>query len=155
MFPGSFDPLHRGHIDIAQRALELFDEVVLAVVRNPSKKPLLTTAERMDAIAAEFSEFPGISVDSFDGLLIEYLKRTGRRIVVRGLRAISDYDYEAQMALMNKNLLADMETIFLMAREEHSYVSSSLVKQIAPLGGEISKLVSPGVEKILRTRYSL
>jgi pantetheine-phosphate adenylyltransferase len=94
-------------------------------------------------------------VDSFEGLLVEYLKRTGRRIVVRGLRAISDYDYEAQMALMNKNLLGDMETIFLMAREEHSYVSSSLVKQIAPLGGEISKLVSPGVEKILRSRYSL
>lgn len=153
VFPGSFDPLHRGHIDIALRARELFDGVVLAVIRNPAKEALLSVDDRIKAIETEFEGCAEICADSFEGLLVDYLKQTNRTIVIRGLRATSDYDYEAQMALMNKNLFNAMETIFFMAREEHSYVSSSLVKQIAPLGGDVSKLVSPGIEKILKARY--
>ena len=154
VFPGSFDPLHRGHIDIAMRATSLFDSVVLAVIKNPAKEALLSVEERTAAIESEFADVEGVEVDSFEGLLVDYLKKTGRTIVIRGLRATSDYDYEAQMALMNKNLYSAMETVFFMAREEHSYVSSSLVKQIAPLGGDVAKLVSPGIEKVLKARYA-
>ena len=154
VFPGSFDPLHRGHIDIALRASRMFDGVVMAVIKNPAKDALLSIEERTSLVKEEFAGVEGVRVESFEGLLVDYLKSSGYSIVIRGLRATSDYDYEAQMALINKNLYDEMDTVFFMAREEHSYVSSSLVKQIAPLGGDVSKLVSTGVENALKKRFS-
>lgn len=150
VFPGSFDPFHLGHVDVAKRTLQLFDQLIIAVVRNPSKKALFSVEQRMELLKEYFKLEPRVKIDSFEGLLVDYLKASACRVVVRGLRAISDYDYETQMALLNRNLLPDMETIFLVAKEEHSYVSSSLIKQIAPLGADVSKLVPEIVAAALR-----
>lgn len=153
IFPGSFDPLTNGHVDVIERCLTMFPEVVVSVLSNPSKDALFSVDERMALIAKHFSGVEGVSVASFSGLLVEFALSQKARIVVRGLRAISDFDYEAQMALINRSLDSSIETLFLMAREANSYISSSVVKQIAPLGADVGHLVPPVVDQALRERF--
>jgi pantetheine-phosphate adenylyltransferase len=142
VFPGSFDPLTHGHIDIILRACVMFDTVTVAVLDHPSKVGFFSVPERIKLMRAELKDLaPKARVDSFSGLLVDYLKTRKARVIIRGLRAISDYDYEVQMALMNKSLSEDVETVFLVARETNSFISSSIVRQVATLGGDIAKFV--------------
>lgn len=153
VFPGSFDPLTNGHVDIIERSVRLFDRVIVAVVSNPEKNPLFSIPEREAMIRAELKRLgKRVEVRSFSGLLVEFLKQTRSSIVIRGLRAISDYDYETQMALVNKSLWDQVETVFLVAREENSYISSSLVKQVALYGGDVASFVPPHIGKALRKK---
>lgn len=153
VFPGSFDPFTRGHIDIVERSLEIFETVYVAVLDNISKNTLFTTTEREELIRQVFSDKNQVKVISFGGLLVDCVKQVNSTVIIRGLRAISDYDYEAQMALMNRQLSSDIETLFMMTREENSYISSTLVKQVAPFGGDVSSLVHPIVERALKEKY--
>ncbi len=156
IFPGTFDPITRGHADIVRRALNIFDTVIVAVLSNVEKKTLFSLDERLELIKAEFSEFSGkVQVESFSGLLVDFAKTKGVKVVIRGLRAISDYDYEAQLALVNKSLYEDLETLFMTAREENTYVSSSLVRQIAAFGGSVDKLVTSTVKQALLDKKSI
>ncbi|MCL4142493.1 UNVERIFIED_CONTAM: hypothetical protein GTU68_041781, partial [Idotea baltica] len=155
LFPGSFDPFTNGHVDIVNRSLTLFDEITVAVLDNPGKKQLFSVEQRIELIQELFKDNKRVVVDSFQGLLVDYAKKNNNPIVIRGLRAISDFDYEAQMALMNKNLYEEIETCFLVAREENSYISSTLVKQIAPFGGDVSKIVPEIVKKALEKKFKL
>lgn len=156
VFPGSFDPLTNGHVDIIERALSIFDRVVVGVLHNPSKHALFNDEERVALIERQFARFRGrVSVVSFSGLLVDFLQSVKSRVVIRGLRAISDFDYEAQMALINRKLAPNTETLFFTAREEHSYVSSTVVKQVALLGGDVSKMVPSVVEKALAKKRLL
>jgi pantetheine-phosphate adenylyltransferase len=153
VLPGSFDPLTFGHSDIIVRSLKIFEKVTVAVVANPNKKTLFTLDERVDLIRQEFaSHSKHLNVTSFSGLLVEFVKSVDSRVIIRGLRAISDFDYEAQMALVNRNLCSEIETFFLTTREEHSYISSSIVKQVALLGGSVSAMVPPLVEAALQKK---
>lgn len=150
VFPGSFDPVTHGHIDIITRAAAMFDTVTVAVLNHPDKVGFFTVSERIKLLRHEIAELSPkvadkVRVDSFSGLLVDYLTARKARIIIRGLRAISDYDYEVQMALMNKSLHEDAETVFLVAREANSFISSSIVRQVAKLGGDISKFVPEGV----------
>lgn len=146
IFPGTFDPFTKGHMDLVKRALSFFDRVTISVLHNAKKVTLFTVDERKELVLAALSDVRDrVEVDSFSGLLVDYLKTRGTRAVIRGLRAISDYDYEAQMAIMNRNLSPEVETFFLMSREEYSYISSSLVRQVALLGGDVRKFVAPPV----------
>jgi pantetheine-phosphate adenylyltransferase len=150
VIPGSFDPLTKGHVDIIERALGIFDRVVVGVLNNPSKQALFSESERVALIERQFSRYRGrISVVSFSGLLVEFVRSVKSRVVIRGLRAISDFDYEAQMSIINRKLDPSIETLFLTAREEHSYISSTIVKQVAMLGGDVSDMVPPIVTKAL------
>lgn len=154
IFPGSFDPITNGHVDIVDRAVELFDVVIIAVLSNPSKDGLFTVQERISLIKKEFAHFKGrVEVDSFKGLLVSYAKKKGSKVIIRGLRAISDFDYEAQMALTNRKLSTNLETVFLASREEFSYISSTVVKQVAKFGGDVTQFVPKGVAKALRKRF--
>ncbi len=154
VFPGSFDPLTNGHVDIVNRSLTIFDRIIIGVLDNPSKQGLFTAEERVRLIASQFAHYQGrVEVHSFSGLLVEFAQQVGARVIVRGLRAISDFDYEAQMALINRNLTPTVETFFLTAREEHSYISSTVVKQVALLGGDVSSMVPGVVAKALRKKY--
>jgi pantetheine-phosphate adenylyltransferase len=141
LYPGSFDPLTNGHIDLIARAARLFDNLILAVVHNPSKNPLFSVQERMDMLREVSAKYENVEVDSFEGLLVNYAQRRGARVLIRGIRAISDYEYELQMALMNRRLQPDLETVFLMASEAYSFVSSRMVKEVFALGGDVSGLV--------------
>lgn len=150
VIPGSFDPLTNGHVDIIERALGIFDHVVVGVLNNPSKSALFNESERVALIERQFARYKGrISVVGFSGLLVEFVRSVKSRVVIRGLRAISDFDYEAQMSLINRRLDPEIETFFLTAREEHSYISSTIVKQVALLGGDVSDMVPPVVVKAL------
>lgn len=154
VFPGSFDPLTNGHVDIIERASEIFPQVIVAVLYNPSKDSLFSQVERVALISKQFTRYKGrVSVVSFSGLLVEFVQSTKSRVVIRGLRAISDFDYEAQMALINRKLAPKIETFFLTAREEHSYISSTVVKQVALLGGDVSAMVPKVVEKALQKKW--
>jgi pantetheine-phosphate adenylyltransferase len=154
IFPGTFDPLTNGHADLIKRSLRIFDRVIVGVLMNSSKNALFTIDERVALMRAEFKgEGARVEVQSFSGLLVEFARDVGATVVIRGLRAISDYDYEAQMALMNKHLYEDLETLFMIAREENSYVSSTLVRQIASLGGDVSKIVTPLVHEVLKKKF--
>ena len=156
VIPGSFDPLTNGHVDIIERALGIFGSVVVGVLSNPSKSALFTEAERVALIERQFSRYKGrISVISFSGLLVEFVKSVKSKVVIRGLRAISDFDYEAQMSLINRKLDDSIETLFLTAREEHSYISSTIVKQVALLGGDVSDMVPPVVARALEKKARL
>jgi pantetheine-phosphate adenylyltransferase len=153
IYPGSFDPLTFGHIDIIERSLRLFDNVVVAIITNPSKQPLFTVEERremLEEIARK--RFPNVEIDVFHGLLVDYAKRKRAQAIVRGIRAVADYEYEFQMALMNRRLAPQIETVFMMPAEHYSYLSSRLVKEIAELGGSVRGLVPDIVEKRLRKR---
>ena len=152
VYPGSFDPIHNGHLDIIQRCLPLFDEVVVAVLRNDEKRPLFPEAERVAMIESVLADFPGCRVETFSGLLVDFTRRIGARVVVRGLRAVSDFETEFQMALMNRRLDPRVETLFMMPREDYSYLSSRLLKEVAALGGELTGLAPEPVLERLRAR---
>jgi pantetheine-phosphate adenylyltransferase len=153
VFPGSFDPITNGHLDIIQRGLSVFDDVTVAILVNTDKKPLFTVEERVELIRETYKGEPRITVDTFSGLLVDYAERIGVAVIVRGLRAISDFEYEFQMALMNRRLNPRIETVFMMPAEGYSYLSSRLVKEVFQLGGPVSELVPPVVEKRLRDKY--
>src|SRR5271154_6606893 len=154
IYPGTFDPITNGHIDVVGRALQLFDEVVLAIAADSTKKPLFTLKERKSlAEQALASHGPKVRVTAFHGLLIDYVQSENSRAILRGLRAVSDFEFEFQMALMNRKLNDSIETLFLMPRGAYTYLSSTIIKEIARLGGELSSFVPPVVEKALREKY--
>jgi pantetheine-phosphate adenylyltransferase len=153
LYAGSFDPLTNGHLDILSRARRLADRVIVAILQNEGKTPLFTVEERVEMIREIVGEDPATPVRSFSGLLVDFARATGATLLVRGLRAVSDYEYELQMALMNRRLAPEIETVFLMAKEEYSYVSSRLVKEVARLSGDLSGLVPEPVRKRLSARF--
>ncbi len=153
IYPGTFDPLTNGHIDLIQRTLTIFDEVIIAVAPSSKKSPLFTTEERIKLIQQSIKDFNGASVESFDNLLVQYAKDKGSAAIIRGLRAISDYEYELQMALTNRRLNATVETVFMMPSEEHTFISSSIVKEVASFGGSVKGFVPKAVEKALKEKY--
>ncbi|MEE8638267.1 MAG: pantetheine-phosphate adenylyltransferase [Candidatus Margulisiibacteriota bacterium] len=150
IYPGSFDPVTNGHIDIIQRAGQLFDKVIVAVIRNPEKKPEFSLDQRVEMLKNSLAEYKNAAVESFDGLLVNYAREKNANIIVRGLRAVSDFDYEFQMALTNRKMAPEIETLFFMTDYRYSYLSSSFVKQIARLGGDITELVPAPVAKKLK-----
>jgi pantetheine-phosphate adenylyltransferase len=149
IYPGSFDPLTNGHLDVIQRAAKLFDRVIVAVAQNDSKQPLFTLAERLALVKAAIKHLPHVEADSFDGLLIEYAARQKAQAVVRGLRAVSDFEFEFQLALMNRKLNENVEAIFMMPKDTYTFLSSRIVKEIARLGGDVSPFVPPHVQTAL------
>jgi pantetheine-phosphate adenylyltransferase len=153
IYPGSFDPLTKGHEDLIRRSLSLADRVVVAVAVNSSKQPLFPVAERLALLQAAMGDDPRVTFQSFDGLLAEFAKTVGASIVVRGLRAVSDFEYEFQMALMNRQLHPSLETVFLVPAVDLTYLSSSLVREVARYGGDVSALVHPAVAAALVRRY--
>ncbi len=152
IYPGTFDPLTNGHLDLIQRGSKIFDELVVAILKNPEKDPLFTINERKEVLLRMVKRFPNVSIDTFDGLLVDYARSKGARAVLRGIRAISDYEYELQMALMNRKLDPQIETVFMMPAEAYSYLSSRLVKEIYQLGGSIRGLVPELVEQRLKRK---
>ena len=154
VYPGSFDPLTNGHLDILARARRLADRIIIAILEQDQKTPLFSVEDRSAMIREIVSGDPSIHVASFSGLLVDFATRSGATIIVRGLRAVSDYEYELQMALMNRRLRPDLETVFLMANESYSFISSRLVKEVFGLGGSITGLVPPSVEERLRRRMA-
>src|SRR5581483_1484950 len=152
IYPGSFDPVTNGHLDIIERARKLFDEVIVAVAHNDARAPLFTLEERLDLLRSTMGKIDNVRVDHFSGLLVEFARTNDAIAVIRGLRAISDFEFEFQMALMNRKLEAQVETIFLMPKEEYTYLSSRIVKEIARLGGDVSKFVPPPVAKALAAK---
>lgn len=149
IYPGSFDPPTLGHLDVIQRASKLFDEVIVAVGMNPSKAPLLTVEQRIDGLRRSLGGGNDIWVDKFSGLLVDYARRQGACAIIRGLRATADFEYEFQMAMVNRRLQAEIESVFLMTNSEYGYLSSSIVKEVAVLGGDISQMVSPPVAELV------
>jgi len=153
IYPGSFDPLTFGHIDVIERSVRLFDRVVVAIITNPAKQPLFTVEERREMIEEIVKKrFPGVEVDVFHGLLVDYAKQKKAQAIVRGIRAVIDYEYEFQMALMNRRLAPQIETVFMMPAEQYSYVSSRLVKEIVELGGSVKGLVPEAIERRLKKK---
>ena len=152
VYPGSFDPLTNGHVDIITRGARLFDRIILAILVNAEKSPLFTIDERVEISRTVFSDLPNVEVDTFDGLLVEYMERRKAAVVVRGLRAISDFEFEFQMALMNRRLNATIQTIFMMPAEQYTYISSRLIKEVFSLGGRVLGLVPDMVEARLRQK---
>lgn len=150
VYPGSFDPLTNGHLDIIERASELYDEVTVALLINTSKKGLLSFEERLEILKKETARFSNVKVDFFGGLLVEYCREKDIKVIIRGLRAVSDYEYEMQIAQMNRNLNKSVETIFLMTNTKYSFLSSSVVKEVAKFGGDISEIVPKTVEEKLK-----
>ena len=144
VYPGSFDPVTSGHIDIITRASKVYDKIIVVVSKNSSKKPLFTVEERMDFIKRSTTHLPNVEVDSSDGMLVEYVKKAGSHVIIKGLRAVSDFEYEFQMALANKKIEPEIETLFMMTDARYSYLSSSIVKEMASLGADFTDLV-PGV----------
>ena len=155
VYPGSFDPLTNGHVDIIRRGAKLFDRIVVAVLRNTEKAPLFTTEERVEIARAVFQNEPNVEVDTFDGLLVEYVERRNADVIVRGLRAISDFEFEFQMALMNRRLSANIQTVFMMPAEQYTYISSRLIKVVVALGGRVAGLVPDIVEARLRNKLAV
>jgi pantetheine-phosphate adenylyltransferase len=154
VYPGTFDPVTNGHLDIITRGVRLFDEIIVAILRNPDKEPLLPLEERMEILRGAVGRLKNVKVESFDGLLVDYARAKGAQAIVRGLRALSDFEYEFQMALMNRRLGPDIETVFMMPSEAYSYVSSRLVKEVVRLGGDAAGLVPPEVVARLRALYA-
>ena len=152
VYPGSFDPLTNGHLDIIRRGIRLFDRLIVAVLENEGKAPLFTVGERMELIARCTEDLPSVEVLSFSGLLVDFMHRFDASVVVRGIRAVSDYEYELQMALMNRTLSPTVETIFMLPAVEYTYVSSRLVKEVFRLGGDVARLVPPLVLDSLKAR---
>ncbi len=152
IYPGSFDPLTFGHLDVLDRAVKIFDKVIIAVAKNPDKAPLFTLEERCEMILQATRGNPKVEVDAFDGLLVKYAARKGASVVLRGVRALTDFEYEFQMALTNRKLANDIETIFMMPSESYSYFSSRMIKEVARLGGDITNFVPKAVAKRLLER---
>ncbi len=152
IYPGSFDPITNGHLDLIDRAVKVVGRLVVAVLRNENKQPLFSVEERTEMLQEVCRAYPTVEVDSFDGLLVDYAAQKGANVIIRGIRAISDYEGELQMALMNRRLRPEIETVFLMAGEAYSFISSRLVKEVIRLGGNITGLVPPTVEVRLKNR---
>ena len=152
IYPGSFDPITNGHVDIIERGLRVFDRIVVAVLKNPKKATLFTTKERVRMIQDLFASKKEVQVRAFDGLLVDFAKAQGTNVVIRGLRAISDFEYEFQMALMNRSLAPDIETFFMMPSVNYSFLSSNLVREVAALGGSVESLVPGPVARRLRQK---
>ena len=152
IYPGSFDPLTNGHLDLIERGAKIFDELIVAILRNPEKQALFSVEERREMIETMTKRYSNVRVDTFDGLMVDYATRVGATAVLRGIRAISDYEYELQMALMNRRLAPELETVFMMPAEKFSYVSSRLVKEIFRLGGSVEGLVPELVLDKLKER---
>lgn len=153
VYPGTFDPITRGHTDIVSRSLGIFDRLVVAVAPNPRKGALLSLEERVELAKIATKEFPNVEVESFNGLLVEYVRQRGAHAIIRGLRAVSDFEHEFQMALLNRKLDEQLETVFLMPSEEYSYLTSSIVKELALFGGRLEAFLIPEVAKRLREKY--
>lgn len=154
IYPGSFDPITNGHIDIIERAAKLSDKLIVAVLNNPEKKALFSVNERVDMIKDAVKNIKNVEVDSFEGLTVDYCKKKNASIMIRGLRAVTDFEYELQLAHTNRELNNEVDTVFLLADMNYSYLSSSAVKQVSEYGGDISKFVSPLVELKLKEKYS-
>src|SRR6187397_2785635 len=152
VYPGSFDPLTNGHVDIIERGTRLFDRIIVAILVNVEKSPLFSMQERVEIVREVFKGHPNVEVDTFEGLLVDYVAARKADVIVRGLRALSDFETEFQMALMNRRLNSHIETVFMMPAEQYTYISSRLIKEVFSLGGEISGLVPPIVEKKLREK---
>lgn len=152
IYPGSFDPITNGHVSIIESGLVCFERLTVAVLRNPKKQALFSVEERVEMIRRLFADRPNVEVDSFDGLLVDYCRKKNSRVVLRGLRAVADFEYELQMANMNRHLNEQVETVFLMANDAYFYVSSNIVKEAAMLGGDVSRLVPPSVAERLRAK---
>jgi pantetheine-phosphate adenylyltransferase len=152
IYPGSFDPLTNGHVDIIERGARIFDSIVVAILANVEKRPLFSESERVSIIRDVFKGRPNVQVETFDGLLVDYAQRKQASVLVRGLRAVSDFEYEFQMALMNRHLAPAIETVFMMPAEQYTYISSRLIKEVFMLNGKIDGLVPPIVEERLRAK---
>ncbi|MCU7494715.1 MAG: pantetheine-phosphate adenylyltransferase [Ignavibacteria bacterium] len=154
IYPGTFDPVTFGHVDIIKRACELFDSVIVTIALNPNKlTPLFTVEERIELLKESLKEFPNVEVDSFDGLTVEYARKVGAVGIIRGLRAVSDFEYEFQMALMNRKLDGDVSTIFLMPHEKYTYLNSSIIRNLASLKSDVSDFVPENVSRALREKF--
>jgi len=154
IYPGSFDPITNGHLDLIQRGSRLFDRLLVSILRNETKEPLFSVEERMEMLREVVRIYPNVEVDSFHGLLVDHAAAEGATVLLRGIRAISDYEYELQMALMNRRLRPGIETVFLLSHEAYSFISSRLVKEVFGLGGDISGLVPTGVEARMHRRLA-
>jgi len=152
MYPGTFDPITLGHEDLVRRAAHLFDKVVVAIAANPAKAPMFSLEERVELAQAALSDVPNVEVSGYDGLTVDFAQDRGLRVILRGLRAVSDFEYEFQLANMNRHLARDVETAFLTPKETYNFISSSLVREICSMGGDISKFVSPVVNDALMKR---
>jgi pantetheine-phosphate adenylyltransferase len=155
VYPGSFDPLTNGHVDIIERGARLFDRIIVAILVNAEKAPLFSMAERVDIARKVFKDHANVEVDTFDGLLVDYVAKRHANVLVRGLRAVSDFEYEFQMALMNRRLNPTIETVFMMPAEQYSYISSRLIKEVFALGGRVHGLVPELVETRLREKQAI
>lgn len=153
IYPGSFDPITNGHLDLIQRGSRLFDRLIVSILRNQSKSPLLSVEERMEMLREVVQGYANVEVDSFNGLVVDYAEKRQAQVLLRGIRAISDYEYELQTALMNRRLRPELETVFLLSNEAHSFISSRLVKEVFSLGGNITGLVPPAVERRLQRQF--
>jgi len=153
VYPGTFDPVTYGHLDVIKRGSKIFDELVVAVGHNPLKDPLFTINERMDMISKNTKNISNIKVDSFEGMLTDYMKEMQTNVILRGIRTVSDFEYEFQRALTNRVLKTDIETVFVMTSQEYSFLNSSLIKEAVSLGGDISKFVPSDVEKLLQQKF--
>jgi pantetheine-phosphate adenylyltransferase len=154
LYPGSFDPITYGHLDIINRGLKIFDEVIIAVAENPVKKALFTAEERVSLIREVLSHNGRANVDTFSGLLVDYVRKKGATVIIRGLRAVSDFEYEFQIAQMNRGISHDVETLFMMTSVQYSYLSSSIVKEVSSLNGPVDGLVPPLVKKALDSKFN-
>ncbi|MCH8871576.1 pantetheine-phosphate adenylyltransferase [candidate division KSB1 bacterium] len=154
IYPGTFDPITNGHLDIIQRAVNLFDRVIVGVTTNPAKTPLFSAAERVEMIQNSVSNMASVEVEHFDGLLMDYAKKKEANVVVRGLRAITDFEFEFQMALVNRRLAEHIVTVFLMPNEKYTYLNSTIVKEVAKFGGDVSSFVSKDVDERLRKKFN-
>jgi pantetheine-phosphate adenylyltransferase len=154
VYPGMFDPMHNGHLDLIQRSLRIFDELIIAVVANPAKEPLFPVNVRLEMIDEATGGLSNIRITSFDGLLIDLVARERADVIVRGIRAVSDFEYEFQMALMNRKLRDTVETVFMMPHERYTYISSRLIKEVASFGASVTGMVPPLVEKRLAERFA-
>jgi pantetheine-phosphate adenylyltransferase len=154
IYPGSFDPVTNGHLDLIERAAKIFGRLVVAVLRNTDKAPLFTVPERVEMLREVTAGFANVEVDTFDGLLVDYAQRRQARVLLRGIRAVSDYEYELQMALLNRKLGPELETVFMLPAVSYSFVSSRLVREVARLNGDVSGLVPPAVEQRLRAKVT-
>lgn len=153
IYPGSFDPVTNGHIDIAQRGLRLFDKIIIAILLNPCKKSLFTVQERLEMLEESMSGIDNVEFDTFDGLLVDYAQKRKANAVLRGMRAVSDFEYEFQLALMNRKLNKDVETVFLMTGLRWIFTSSSIIKEAAQFGGDISDMVPPRVNRRIKAKF--
>ncbi len=153
VYPGTFDPVTNGHVDLVERSLRIFSEVIVAVAENPKKAPLFSLEERIAMLKTATMNYKNVVIEGFDGLLVDYVKKKGAAAIIRGLRAVSDFEYEMQMALMNRRLDSNIETVFLMPNVEYSFITSTIVKEAASYGGAVTSLVPPVVVKNLQKKY--